>query len=213
MLLATSLLSLLFISGEPFSYTTFIFYSLTSQPTASDVSLAFCPHFEWIVGRKPDLRAHFNHNPEFADVWSECEKKPQLTITAPRELVALSDSCLEISCSFSPASDWSEKFDSALDISGVWIKNDPRFEREKHNVIFNSSAEPSEYLMELTGKLSQRNCTTLFSHVATAYSNWYYFRVESKPFKATASCHPVKIQVQGKKFSRRSLAALAVLVL
>uniref|UniRef100_A0AAX7T570 Ig-like domain-containing protein n=1 Tax=Astatotilapia calliptera TaxID=8154 RepID=A0AAX7T570_ASTCA len=44
--------------------------------------------------------------------------------------------------------------------------------------------------------MSQRDCTTLFSNLNTTYTNTYFFRVESEPFKATAQCDPLQITVR-----------------
>ncbi|XP_039473492.1 B-cell receptor CD22-like [Oreochromis aureus] len=48
--------------------------------------------------------------------------------------------------------------------------------------------------MSITGNLSQRDCTTLFSHLTT--TNTYFFRVDSERFKATADCNPLQITVR-----------------
>ncbi|CAI5673596.1 unnamed protein product [Oreochromis niloticus] len=50
--------------------------------------------------------------------------------------------------------------------------------------------------MSITGNLSQRDCTTLFSNLTTNYTDKYFFRVESEPFKATAQQDPLQITVR-----------------
>lgn len=151
------------------------------------------------------LEAYFDQNSDVADVWLACEKNAQLAITAPEKLESFSQSCLEIPCNFTPSnSPNSAKFDNRLATGGVWILSDSRFEERESKVIFNSSKERSEYPMKLTGNLSEATCTTLFSNLTTAYSNMYFFRVENGPFKATASCNPVIIQVKGKTFNSLS---------
>lgn len=139
-----------------------------------------------------------NQKSEFADVWSECDKNAHLIITTPRTVQGLSGSCLEIPCSFTPQ--LSEQFVGERSTGGVWIKKDSRFAHNQDNVVFNSSKETNAYPMKFTGDLNERNCTTLFSNLTSAYSNAYFFRVESKAFTATASCHHLKIIVQGKTF-------------
>lgn len=139
-----------------------------------------------------------NQKSEFAGVWSECDKNAHLIITAPRTMRGLSGSCLEIPCSFTPQP--FEQFDGKSSTGGVWIKKDSRFAHNKDNVVFNSSWGVSAYPMKFTGDLNERNCTTLFSNLTSAYSNAYFFRVESKALTATASCHRLTIIVRGKAF-------------
>lgn len=78
----------------------------------------------------------------------------------------------------------------------MWIKNNPEFANNPNNVIFNSSGAVSISPMSITGNLSQRDCTTLFSNLTTNYTNTYFFRVERETFKATASCDPLQITVR-----------------
>ncbi|KAL3966672.1 myelin associated glycoprotein [Sarotherodon galilaeus] len=126
---------------------------------------------------------------------AEClYKDPDLFITAPKKLEALSGSCLQIPCSFRPKEE--QKFISTSETFGVWIKNRPEFGNNPNNVIFNSSGVVSIYPMSITGNLSQRDCTTLFSDLTTTYTDTYFFRVESEPFKSTASCDPLQITVR-----------------
>ncbi|XP_039892158.1 LOW QUALITY PROTEIN: myelin-associated glycoprotein-like [Simochromis diagramma] len=121
-----------------------------------------------------------------------CTVKATLSIIAPKTLEALSGSCLQIPCSFRRKE--GQKFISTRKIFGVWIKN--RLGIYPHNVIFNSSGAVSIYPMSITGNLSQRDCTTLFSNLTATYTDTYFFRVESEPFKATASCDPLQITVR-----------------
>ncbi|XP_025766022.1 B-cell receptor CD22-like [Oreochromis niloticus] len=120
--------------------------------------------------------------------------KADLFITAPKQLEALSGSCLQIPCSFRPKDE--QKFNNKSEIFGVWIKNNREFANDPNNVIFNSSGAVSIYPMSITGNLSQRDCTTLFSNLTTKYTHTYFFRVESETFKATASCDPLQITVR-----------------
>ncbi|KAL4000863.1 neuroligin [Sarotherodon galilaeus] len=130
----------------------------------------------------------------FSAALADCPDEADLFITAPKKLEALSGSCLQIPCSFRPKEE--QKFNSTRKIFGVWIKNDDRFGNNPNNVIFNSSGAVSIYPMSITGNLSQRDCTTLFSNLTTTYTDTYFFRVESETFKATASCDPLQITVR-----------------
>ncbi|KAL4000848.1 signal-regulatory protein delta [Sarotherodon galilaeus] len=125
---------------------------------------------------------------------ADCPDEAPLFINASKKLEALSGSCLQIPCSFRPKEE--QKFISTRKTFGVWIKNQSQFGKNPNNVIFNSSGAVSIYPMSITGNLSQRDCTTLFSNLTTTYTDTYFFRVESEPFKATASCDPLQITVR-----------------
>ncbi|XP_039645558.1 sialic acid-binding Ig-like lectin 13 isoform X2 [Perca fluviatilis] len=128
---------------------------------------------------------------------ADCRLQPGLFITAPQEMEALSGSCLIITCNFGVNISAKETFDSLTATFGVWIKNDSRFGNNPNNMIFNSSRMNNIYPMDITGDLSQKNCTTLFSSLITSYTDTYYFRFENWPFLATASCDPLQITVKG----------------
>ncbi|KAM9712490.1 sialic acid-binding Ig-like lectin 12 isoform 2-T2 [Menidia menidia] len=114
---------------------------------------------------------------------------------------ALSGSCLQIPCSFTTKE--GEDFDREGTIFGIWIKTDERFATFPQNVIFNSSKSENRYQMNITGNLSERNCTTLFSNLKTSQTDRYFFRIENRPFKATAICHPITITVKDSAWSPR----------
>ncbi|XP_073344154.1 sialoadhesin-like [Pagrus major] len=122
---------------------------------------------------------------------ASCSLKSNLFITAPKTMEALSGSCLQIPCYFIP--DPEEEFDSSREIFGVWYKSRPY---NQNNVIFHSDKTNNIYPMKITGNLREKNCTTLFSSLITSYTDTYYFRIESKPFKATAVCDSLQITVE-----------------
>ncbi|XP_054478935.1 myelin-associated glycoprotein-like [Anoplopoma fimbria] len=129
----------------------------------------------------------------FSGALADCLMNTELLITAPQEMEALSGSCLQIPCNFSAKPE--NRFNSTRTTYGVWIKDTVDFANNPNNVIFNSSRVDNTYPMNLTGDLSQQNCTTLFSSLITTYTDTYYFRVENRPFVATAFCHPLRITV------------------
>ena len=126
-----------------------------------------------------------------------CPHHPGFFITAPLQIEALSGSCLQIPCNFSAAA--GQTFDSSRTTFAVWIINDPRHANYPNYVIFNSSRTVDTYPMIITGNLSQRNCTTLFSSLNTTHTHIYYFRIENGDFRSTAGCNPLQITVKGKK--------------
>ncbi|KAM6908091.1 cell adhesion molecule 3-like [Lycodopsis pacificus] len=128
---------------------------------------------------------------------ADCVENTALFITAPQEMEALTGSCLQIPCNFSAKS--GKGFNSTRTISGLWIKENLNIA----NVIFNSSRKDNIYPMNLTGDLSQKDCTTLFSSLITSYTNRYYFRIMNWPFRSTASCDPLQITVRDSPPSPR----------
>lgn len=117
---------------------------------------------------------------------SNCGKpNTGLFITAPKEMRALSGSCLQVPCEFRPSE--GQAFDSSKPFLGIWIKEDSRV-AHGNNIVFNSSGAVRPYPINITGDMRQKNCTTLFSSLITKYTNKYYFRVENEPFKAMTFC-------------------------
>ncbi|XP_037549925.1 vascular cell adhesion protein 1-like [Nematolebias whitei] len=129
---------------------------------------------------------------------ADCAAHNNLLITAPKTLQALSGSCLHIPCHFSIKN--KEGFNSRS-VAGVWIKSDPRFATFPNNVIFNSSRSVNVYPMDITGNLSQKDCSTLFSDLNKNFTDTYFFRIESKPFMATAVCDSLQIKVTDSAWS------------
>ncbi|XP_069007217.1 sialic acid-binding Ig-like lectin 14 [Embiotoca jacksoni] len=136
-------------------------------------------------------------------VLADC--RANLTITAPKQMEALSGSCLQIPCSFTPkpSTPSTSSFNSTREIFGVWIKNHTSFWTSKHNVVFNNSGKVSKYPMKITGNLNGTNCTTLFSNLSTNHSDKYFFRIENWPFRSTAVCDPLQITVKDSPWKPR----------
>ncbi|XP_051796410.1 B-cell receptor CD22-like [Acanthochromis polyacanthus] len=134
-----------------------------------------------------------------SDVSVDCGDIPGLSITAPKEMEALSGSCLLIPCNFTAKE--GTHFNSSRDIYGVWIKSDSRFLNNKDNVIFNSSGSVNSYKMKMIGNLTEQNCTTLFSDLDKNKSNKYFFRIETEHFRATACDDPLQITVRDSPWS------------
>uniref|UniRef100_A0AAY5KZ96 Si:dkeyp-28d2.4 n=1 Tax=Esox lucius TaxID=8010 RepID=A0AAY5KZ96_ESOLU len=112
----------------------------------------------------------------------------------PERLVVLSNSCVQILCTFDIPEDKINDFKNTVKISGVWIKDSHKV--DLNNVIFNSSKNDNRYQGKITGNLSQKNCTTVFFNVTPSYTNKYYFRIQSEPYKATDKEKYVQINVQ-----------------
>ncbi|XP_062415164.1 B-cell receptor CD22-like [Pungitius pungitius] len=125
---------------------------------------------------------------------ASCHDITALFMTAPKQMEALTGSCLQIPCNFRVKS--GNELNSKTTIFGVWIKNSPYVGKSPSEVIFNSSGTVSTYPMSFTGDLRQKNCTTLFSSLNTTYTGRYYLRVENRPFLATDECDQLLITVK-----------------
>ncbi|CDQ91942.1 unnamed protein product [Oncorhynchus mykiss] len=124
-----------------------------------------------------------------------CFGRRDLNATMPDGLDVLTGSCVQIPCSFDIPDQHKDTFNSAILTSGVWIKENPNFRECPDRVIFNSSNMVNRYQGEITGNMSQKNCTTVFFNVTTSYSDKYYLRIENGPFLATDTEKSVHIDV------------------
>ncbi|KAK6293223.1 hypothetical protein J4Q44_G00367240 [Coregonus suidteri] len=125
-----------------------------------------------------------------------CFGQRDLITTMPDRLDVLTGSCVQIPCAFYIPDQNYYKFNSTILTSGVWFKKSPLFAEGQDNVIFNSSEMVNSYQGKITGNMSQKNCTTVFFNVTTSYSDKYFFRIESQPYRATDPEKPVNIDVR-----------------
>ncbi|XP_076017163.1 B-cell receptor CD22-like isoform X1 [Genypterus blacodes] len=116
-----------------------------------------------------------------------------LDINSLQRIEALSGSCLQIPCTFRDRSGKKYKFKSTRTTFGVWVKHNLQYNR--NIVIYNSSKTVNTPPINIIGDLAQRNCTTIFNRLTTAYNGTYYFRIENGPYRATALCDPLFITV------------------
>ncbi|XP_034562712.1 sialic acid-binding Ig-like lectin 14 [Notolabrus celidotus] len=131
---------------------------------------------------------------------TKCPEDSNVFISSPKEMEALSRSCLLILCNFSPR--YENDFDSTREIFGLW-KKEKEITDSPHNVVFNSSGTVLKYPISITGDLKEKNCTTLFSNVDATFKGIYYFRIMNEPFRATAVCDPLNITVRDSPRSPR----------
>nr|XP_029482061.1 vascular cell adhesion protein 1-like isoform X7 [Oncorhynchus nerka]XP_029482062.1 vascular cell adhesion protein 1-like isoform X7 [Oncorhynchus nerka] len=124
-----------------------------------------------------------------------CFGQRDLITTMPDRLDVLTGSCVQIPCSFDIPDQHKDKFNSAILPSGVWIKENSNFRERPDNVIFNSSKMVNRYQGKITGNMSQKNCTTVFFNVTTNYTNIYFLRIESQPYRSTDPDKSVNIVV------------------
>ncbi|XP_047204989.1 sialic acid-binding Ig-like lectin 14 isoform X2 [Girardinichthys multiradiatus] len=117
---------------------------------------------------------------------------PLVTITTPKPTAALSGSCLNVPCSFT-AAQGSTVFDSSKETRGAWIRDG--------NDIYNINNGVSTNVVEITGNLSQKNCTSLFSDVNKSQAGKYFLRIENGDYKGTACSDPLQITVEDYPWS------------
>ncbi|XP_064862998.1 sialic acid-binding Ig-like lectin 13 isoform X1 [Oncorhynchus nerka] len=124
-----------------------------------------------------------------------CFGQRDLIATMPDRLDVLTGSCIQIPCLFDIPDQNKYTFNSTILTSGVWIKGNPYFGGHPDSVIFNSTEMVNRYQGKITGNMSQKNCTTVVFNVTTNYTNIYFFRIESQPFRATDPDKSVNIVV------------------
>ncbi|XP_067234389.1 myelin-associated glycoprotein-like isoform X2 [Chanodichthys erythropterus] len=106
----------------------------------------------------------------------------------PQTVTALTGSCVQIPCTFN-ISDFEDKRKKSESINGIWLKNKSQFATSDGFIAFNSSKKIIRGFsyIQITGNLTERNCTTVFYNIMKNHSDLYYFRLEMEPnvFRAT----------------------------
>ncbi|XP_051747029.1 myelin-associated glycoprotein isoform X1 [Ctenopharyngodon idella] len=104
------------------------------------------------------------------------------SISLPEKIEALSGSCVIIKCTFEIVEDM-EKELTESDATGLWLKDGTSV---NNNLVFNSrDPKPNHFKGEITGKLHEKNCTTIFYDVNSNHNGKYYFRIESGALRYT----------------------------
>ncbi|KAM4543438.1 sialic acid-binding Ig-like lectin 14 isoform 1-T1 [Fundulus diaphanus] len=120
------------------------------------------------------------------------QAKAYVSITTPKQFKALSGSCLEVPCSFTAESAHTV-FNSRMKTYGAWIRSD--------KYLFHISNGVNTRPIEITGNLSEKNCTTLFSDLTTSQEIKYFLRIENGGYKGTACSSPLQITVEDSPWS------------
>ncbi|KAI2665350.1 Sialic acid-binding Ig-like lectin 13 [Labeo rohita] len=118
------------------------------------------------------------------------------SISLPEKIEALSGSCVIINCTF----EIKETYDKDLTetATGVWFKDGTDLNK---NQVFNSSTSGQNSFIKgnITGKLKDKNCTTVFYDLRSNHSGKYYFRIEGENgLKWTYAKTSVSIHVIGE---------------
>ncbi len=120
----------------------------------------------------------------------------EFNISLPEKIEALSGSCVIIKCRF----EIEDKYNTDLTerATGVWLKDGTD---ANSNVVFNSSTSSQISVIRgnITGKLKDKDCTTVFNELRSNHSGKYYFRIEGEDkLKWTYSTTHVSIDVMGE---------------
>ncbi|XP_016399914.1 sialic acid-binding Ig-like lectin 13 [Sinocyclocheilus rhinocerous] len=103
------------------------------------------------------------------------------SISLPQNIQALSGSCVIIKCRF----EIEEKHDKNLvpkrAATGLWLKDGDKM--KDHLVFHSTDPKPNHFNGKITGKLHEKNCTTVFYNVSSKHTGRYYFRIESGDLK------------------------------
>ncbi|XP_016116897.1 sialic acid-binding Ig-like lectin 7 [Sinocyclocheilus grahami] len=98
-------------------------------------------------------------------------------ISLPQKIEALNGSCVIIKCRF----EIQDQYDKDLTerATGQWFKNGTDMNK---NLVFNSSTSSHNSLMKgnITGKLKDKNCTTVFHDLRSNHIGQYYFMIEGE---------------------------------
>uniref|UniRef100_A0A8C2FAD1 Ig-like domain-containing protein n=1 Tax=Cyprinus carpio TaxID=7962 RepID=A0A8C2FAD1_CYPCA len=115
------------------------------------------------------------------------------SITLPQSIQALNGSCVIIKCRF----EIQKQYDKDLTerATGLWLKDGTDL---NNNLVFNSGTSSQKSFMKgkITGKLKDKDCTTVFHDLRSIHSGKYHFRIEGEGgLKWTFSKTSVSIHV------------------
>ncbi|KAK2892672.1 hypothetical protein Q8A67_012660 [Cirrhinus molitorella] len=98
------------------------------------------------------------------------------SISLPNKIEALSGSCVIIECRFEIEDKYDKNFTETAD-TGLWLKDGT--EENTHKVFTSRDPKPNHFNGKITGKLHEKNCTTVFYNVTSKHNGQYYFRITS----------------------------------
>ncbi|XP_073693885.1 sialic acid-binding Ig-like lectin 13 [Garra rufa] len=98
------------------------------------------------------------------------------SVNMPENITALSGSCVAIKCDFN-IEDKYDEYLTEVATTGLWFKDGMD---ANINQVFNSRVSKSNrFSGKTTGKLHEKNCTTIFYNVSSNHNGKYYFRIMS----------------------------------
>ncbi|KAG9280496.1 B-cell receptor CD22-like [Astyanax mexicanus] len=112
------------------------------------------------------------------------------SITLPETVEAVSGHCVLIPCQFEIDSVYAHLLKNTS--VGKWFKDGTEF----NNIVFDSSTpDKKQNKGKITGDLSEKNCTTIFTSISPDTSGKYYFRIEGEGLKWSYKESHVSISV------------------
>ncbi len=120
----------------------------------------------------------------------------EFSISLPEKIEALSGSCVIIKCRFEIENIYNT--DLTERATGLWLKDGTDVQ---NNLVFNSSTSSQNSFIKgnITGKLKDKDCSTVFYDLRSSHSGQYYFRIEGEDkLKATFKQASVSIDVMGE---------------
>ncbi|CAM4566253.1 unnamed protein product [Leuciscus chuanchicus] len=113
------------------------------------------------------------------------------SISLSEKIEALSGSCVIIKCAFQ-IEDKHDKYLTESAAIGLWSKDG----HDANHKVFNSSdPKHDRFKGNITGKLHEKNCTTIFYNVSSNHNGNYYFRIESGDLKNTYTVNTSTVNV------------------
>ncbi|XP_048012051.1 sialic acid-binding Ig-like lectin 7 [Megalobrama amblycephala] len=113
------------------------------------------------------------------------------SISLTEKIEALSGSCVIIKCTFEIEDEYNKGL-SESNATGLWLKD----KNDLKTQVFNSrDPKPNHFKGKITGKLHEKNCTTIFYNVSSNHNSQYYFRIESGALKYTYTLKASTINV------------------
>ncbi|XP_042578119.1 myelin-associated glycoprotein-like [Cyprinus carpio] len=98
------------------------------------------------------------------------------SVSLSEKIEALSGSCVIIKCNF----EIQKKYDQYLTESaatGMWLKDGDK--EDTHQVFNSRDPKPNHFNGKITGKLHEKDCTTVFYNVSSKHNGKYYFKIKS----------------------------------
>ncbi|KTF98322.1 hypothetical protein cypCar_00047981 [Cyprinus carpio] len=98
------------------------------------------------------------------------------SVSLSEKIEALSGSCVIIKCTFEIEEKYDQYFTESA-ATGMWLKDGDK--EDTHQVFNSRDPNPNHFNGKITGKLHEKDCTTVFYNVSSKHNGKYYFRIKS----------------------------------
>uniref|UniRef100_A0A8C1SIZ3 Ig-like domain-containing protein n=1 Tax=Cyprinus carpio TaxID=7962 RepID=A0A8C1SIZ3_CYPCA len=106
----------------------------------------------------------------------------EFSVSLSEKIEALSGSCVIIKCTFEIKKDFDQYLTESA-ATGMWLKDGDK--EDTHQVFNSRDPKPNHFNGKITGKLHEKDCTTVFYNVSSKHNGKYYFRIKSGVLKYT----------------------------